>query len=218
MNGNTVSMRLKKKYLLFPICKGAKMARIDLNIDGHNVREFDAELAPTKEKVSFWSFLDITTFKGQQATLKVGDAVEEAVSLIVQADEIPGSDAFYSEALRPQFHFSQMIGWNNDPNGMVYYDGEWHLYFQHNPYGWNWGNMHWGHAVSKDLVHWEQQPIAVYNEQRGDWAFSGTTSRIKGAICTRPRPTKQQRFSKSSRSKWLFCLMTISCPCPRLKV
>jgi fructan beta-fructosidase len=95
------------------------------------------------------------------------------MALIVQSDEIPGAADFYSEALRPQFHFSQMIGWNNDPNGMVYYDGEWHLYLQHNPYGWKWGNMHWGHAVSKDLVHWEQLPIAIYNKKRGDWAFSG---------------------------------------------
>ena len=167
------NLALESKYLLFPIRNGTKMSRIDLSIDGRNVRELDAELARTKEDVSFWSFLDVSDFKGKNATLKVDGATEEGLAMIIQSDEVPGIADFYSEALRPQFHFSQKLGWNNDPNGMVYYDGEWHLYFQHNPYGWKWGNMHWGHAVSKDLVHWEQLPIAIYNKRRGDWAFSG---------------------------------------------
>lgn len=164
---------LDSKYLLFPIRNGAKMTKIDVNIDGRNVREFDAELARIEEEVSFWSFLDISGFNGKHASLKIDGATKEGLEMIVQSDEIPGHADFLSEALRPQFHFSQKLGWNNDPNGMVYYDGEWHLYFQHNPYGWKWGNMHWGHAVSKDLVHWEQLPIAIYNKRRGDWAFSG---------------------------------------------
>lgn len=169
----TKQITLKKKYILFPIRTGSKMTRIDLSIAGRNVREFDAEIAVSKKDVSFWSFLDVTAFKGKVATLNVKGATEEGFKLITQSDEIPDSNKFYSEALRPQFHFSQKLGWNNDPNGMVYHDGEWHLYFQHNPYGWKWGNMHWGHAVSRDLVHWKQLPIAIYNKRRGDWAFSG---------------------------------------------
>jgi fructan beta-fructosidase len=169
----TKEMNLEKHYVLFPIQNGAKKASIDISIDGRNVREFDAEIAESKDKISFWSFLDITDFKGKSAKLNVKGITKEGLAMIVQSDEIPGTDNVYDEALRPQFHFSQMLGWNNDPNGMVYYDGEWHLYFQHNPYGWKWGNMHWGHAVSKDLVHWEQLPISIYNKKRGDWAFSG---------------------------------------------
>lgn len=67
----------------------------------------------------------------------------------------------YDERYRPQFHFSPAKNWMNDPNGMVYYRGQWHLFFQHNPEGNRWGNMSWGHAVSRDLVHWKQLPLAI---------------------------------------------------------
>ena len=173
MNTHTLTMNLEKKYLLFPIFNGVDMTHIDVSIEDKNVREFDIELATDISKVSFWSFLDITDFHGQSATIQLRGATKTGVNLIRQSEEIPEVDVPYRESLRPQFHFSQLVGWNNDPNGLVYYDGEWHLYFQHNPYGWKWGNMHWGHAVSNDLVHWNQKPIAIYNKRRGDWAFSG---------------------------------------------
>ena len=68
---------------------------------------------------------------------------------------------YYTEIYRNQYHFSQFAHWNNDPNGLVYYNGYYHMYFQHNPYGNTWGDMHWGHARSRDLVHWELLPIAL---------------------------------------------------------
>ncbi len=79
----------------------------------------------------------------------------------------------FQEQYRPQFHFSPPQKWMNDPNGMVYYKGEYHLFYQHFPDSAVWGPMHWGHAISKDLVHWEHLPIALYPDENG-WIFSGS--------------------------------------------
>jgi fructan beta-fructosidase len=79
----------------------------------------------------------------------------------------------YRERFRPQFHFTPAVNWMNDPNGLVYYDGEYHLFFQFNPLGAKWGHMSWGHAVSTDLVRWEHLPVAI-PEADGVMAFSGS--------------------------------------------
>ncbi len=75
--------------------------------------------------------------------------------------------AYYNEPYRPQFHFTPEEKWMNDPNGMVYYKGIYHLFYQYYPDDIVWGPMHWGHATSKDLVHWEHKPIALYPDENG---------------------------------------------------
>jgi len=191
----TREITVTKRYLNLPVKNGAPKRRLNVVVDGRVARQFDIEVADAAP--DWWAFLDLTPFAGKHALIQViGElpAGSSALTSIEQSDQIKGAENLYEEALRPQFHFSSRRGWNNDPNGLVFYKGEYHLFYQHNPYGWNWGNMHWGHAVSPDLVHWKELPIALYPDSHGtmfsgsavvDWSNSAgfQTGKEKPIVC-----------------------------------
>jgi len=172
-NNASRTFLVANSYLNLPVKTGSTMRQVNLSVGGQTARQFDIELADDPD---FWVFLDLTPYLGQFAVVSVNQlpANSGALLAINQADAITGATNLYRESLRPQFHFSSRRGWNNDANGMVWDQGEYHLYYQHNPYGWNWGDMHWGHAVSSDLVQWTELPIGIYPHQYGDWVFSGS--------------------------------------------
>ncbi len=164
---------VSKKYLLLPIKNGAPRRVVTLIVDGQSLVRNDIELAPGAP--DWWAPMDITPWKSKTISLVVDKLPEDstALSSMQQADSTPDAAKDYQEPLRGQFHFSPKRGWNNDPNGLVFFNGEYHLFFQHNPYGWDWGNMHWGHAVSRDLVHWTELGDKLRPDSMGPM-FSGS--------------------------------------------
>jgi len=170
----TREITIGKSYLNLPVNTGAYKRRMSVVIDGELFDDFDIELA--QGKPDFWVFINVSGYIGKTVAIKATQPWESdpsALEQITQSNEINHTDTLYREKYRPHFHFTSKRGWNNDPNGLVYYDGEYHLFYQHNPYGWNWGNMHWGHAVSTDLVHWEDFGDAIFPDELGT-IFSGS--------------------------------------------
>ena len=196
---------IRARYLHLPVKTGAPQRRVRLAVDGRTQREFDIELADAEP--DFWVFCDLAALQGRRLHVTV-DALSpdsRALSALRLADEVPDAGGLYHEARRPQFHFTSERGWLNDPNGLVYHQGEYHLFYQHNPYGWGWGNMHWGHAVSKDLVHWRELPIALYPKRYGDWAFSGSAISDAGTGLSRDKtPVLVAAYTSTGRGECLI--------------
>lgn len=164
----------EKRWLHLPIKNGAPKRAVTLAWAGEPPSPpLDIELADSDP--DWWAPIDLQGRAGQKLTLTVNRLPEDskAFELLSQEDVLKGEAPLYHEALRPQFHFSARRGWLNDPNGLVYHNGVWHLFFQHNPYGWSWGNMHWGHATSPDLFHWTEHGDALAPDALGPM-FSGS--------------------------------------------
>jgi fructan beta-fructosidase len=170
----SIELPITKKFINLPVRTGDPKKRMQLFIDDELYNEFNIELADSFPE--FYVFVDVEEFNGQKATLIAPsiDKNSKAFDFISIDDEIKEAEDLYREPMRQQFHFSSRRGWNNDPNGLVFHDGEYHLFYQHNPFGWSHGNMHWGHAVSTDLVHWLESPTdGVFPRAYGKGVWSG---------------------------------------------
>ena len=163
-------IKITKKYLNIPIQSLQERQLMTFETGGKKVREFVIRL--NKDRPDYWVFSDVSDLMGETLIITYPEKVKGLME-IYQSDHIASADSLYKETNRPQFHFTTIRGWNNDPNGLVYYDGEYHLFYQHNPYEIDWQNMHWGHAVSKDLIHWQELPDALYPDELG-MMFSGS--------------------------------------------
>lgn len=137
-----------------------------------------------------WRSWDVREFRGRTARVRLfdratggwGHVLFDQLTLTDESRERPivgrlehyrQTPSYYRERYRPQYHFTPEIHWMNDPNGLVFFDGEYHLFYQHNPHAIEWGHMSWGHAVSGDLLHWKHLPIALHDEY-GAMCFSGS--------------------------------------------
>ena len=165
-----IKIKITKKYINFPISQKADRKTMELSVKGQEPCRFVIRLA--EGEPDYWTFRDVSALKGKTVTLTY-DGSEAALSKIYQDDRIAGEDELYKEKYRPQYHFTTRRGWINDPNGLVYYKGKYHMFYQHNPFEREWENMHWAHAVSTDLVHWQELPLALHPDTLGT-IFSGS--------------------------------------------
>ncbi len=162
-----------KRWMLLPIKNGATKRKFEVRVGAEVLRAFDVEFADVEPE--WWAPVDLGAWQGRRLTLWADTLPEgsKALKRVKLADEAVPSAERYAEAQRPQYHFTALRGRLNDPNGLVYFQGEYHLFFQLFPYGCFSGSKHWGHAVSRDLVRWEELPIALYPDKQG-MIFSGS--------------------------------------------
>lgn len=164
-----LSMKVKCRYLNLPISHEVERYRLTFKAKGVDDLSVDARLSAIPE---YWVFKDISAYEGKTLTITF-DGPEDALMQVYQADTIRDVASIYRERNRPQFHFSTRRGWINDPNGCIWHNGQYHLYYQHNPFEREWGNMTWGHATSPDLLHWTEQPPVLFPDTLGTM-FSGS--------------------------------------------
>ncbi|MGI6172611.1 MAG: hypothetical protein ACOYI8_01785 [Christensenellales bacterium] len=154
--------RIEKRYLLLPVSETAQMKRLTV---GENI-SLQLRLSASPDYIFPY---DLRDYVGQELEIETSPQIDFAPVFI----DTPDDTGIYGERYRPVAHFSPKRGWNNDPNGLIYYEGRYHMFFQHNPVDTVWNNMHWGHAVSDDLLRWTELEEALYPDKHGDM-FSGS--------------------------------------------
>ena len=169
---NILAVTEARKYLLLPVQDDAPEAKVGV-ISGNTQVGVLANVRLARERIDYYVPFSLEAFKGKDVKIDVQGMPAEAVCW--KAMKLSDTfDTANKEKYRPLYHHTPAYGWMNDPNGMFYKDGVWHLYFQHNPYGSVWGNMTWGHSTSTDLVHWTFEGDPVMADAWGA-VFSGSS-------------------------------------------
>ena len=161
----TRELKITGKYLLVPIGTEGNSKHLSIKVGNTLVHNPMAYLAYKPENVLWWGHLDMSDYIGKTATISYpAFPDDDPLKLFEISDKERDLLPLYSEPARPQFHHSQKRGWSNDTNGMMYYDGEYHLFFQSNPLNCSspdWQYIYWGHSTSPDMVRWTQQAEAL---------------------------------------------------------
>lgn len=178
VNNTLVRVTGEGKYLLLPVQETNDDARINVLVNGKLDKTINVRLA--KSKVDYYVPFDLTPYKGETVALNIITTQDRSSLREAREDafwkNLKVSDAFDTtnrEKYRPAYHHTPLYGWMNDPNGMFYKDGVWHLYYQLNPYGSKWQNLSWGHSSTKDLVNWNHEKVALTPNGLG-MVFSGS--------------------------------------------
>ncbi len=177
-NNTLVRVTGSGRYILLPVQETNDDASVSILVDGKPDRTINVRLAKTK--VDYTVPFDLYPYKGRNVVLNITTSQNRATVREAKEDacwnNISVTDSFPAanrEKFRPAFHHTPVYGWMNDPNGMFYKDGVWHLYYQWNPYGSKWQNMTWGHSSSTDLINWQHHPAAIEPDGLGT-VFSGS--------------------------------------------
>lgn len=157
-------LKIENKYIRIPVNREKKEQKVSFFHAGRKVMEFNIPLCGNEEEGEFFGFLPVERWMGEKLDVHWE---EGEVCGWKQVGNCEKKNADY------KVHFAPVSGWMNDPNGLCFYRGEYHLFFQHNIFHTNWDNISWGHAVSKDLIHWEQVEEAILPDEEG-MAYSGS--------------------------------------------
>lgn len=166
----------RKKFLTLPINTLTSMKKVSFYHAETNQLVFDLDCAIDAISPNFTAYIDVSRFRGIPLDITVDPQMNFELR---ECDKQPND--VYNVPFRPQVHFTVKNGWNNDPNGLIKFQGKYHMFYQYNPCSAQWGNMHWGHAISEDLLHWNELDTALFPDENGTM-YSGSAIEDKEAL------------------------------------